>query len=77
MCMVDAQGKPIQYPGITKASWLARGWEIIINNHFVVGNVKTTPLLCARKMLRRGWEVKHGSRGLRLVHGEERIEIPR
>ena len=78
MRMVDAQGERIHYAGITKASLLVRGWdnqEIIINEKFLVGNVKT-PLLCAGKMLRRGWEVKHGTRGHCLSHGEKRIEIP-
>ena len=76
--MVDAQGKQIQYAGITRASLLVRGWdnqEIIINEKFVVGNVKT-PLLCAGKMLRQGWEVKHGERGLCLSHEKKGIEIP-
>ena len=78
MRMVDAQGKRIQYAGITKASLLVKGWnnqEIIINEKFVVGNVKT-PLLCAGKMLRQGWEVKHGTHGLCLSHGEKQVEIP-
>ena len=42
---------------------------------FVLGNVQH-PILCAGKLLRRGWSLQRSDDGLELRHDEKGIEVP-
>ena len=55
--MVDAQGKQISHDGVTKARLRttdANGKNVEMVEEFVLGNVKH-PILCAGRLLRKGW----------------------
>ena len=57
--MVDAQGRKIPHEGITKAKIRLTGKggrQVELVEEFVLGNVQH-PILCAGKLLRRGWSL--------------------
>ena len=57
--MVDAQGKKIAHDGVTKARIRIEdknGKVFELLEDFVLGNVQH-PILCAGKLLRRGWSL--------------------
>ena len=55
--MVDAQGRKIRHEGTTKAKIRLMGKDgrqVELVEELVLGNVQR-PILCAAKLLRRGW----------------------
>ena len=77
--MVDAQGKKIAHDGVTKARIRIEdknGKIFELLEDFVLGNVQH-PILCAGKLLRRGWSLQKTDGGpLELRHEEKGIEVP-
>ena len=76
--MVDAQGRKIAHDGMTRAKirMVDRiGKTIEIYEDFVLGNVHH-PILCARKLLRRGWSLGEVDGSLRLRHEGRSVDIP-
>ena len=68
--MIDAQGREIKHDGVTKARvqvWSKDGKLIEIVEDFVLGNVKH-PILCAGRMMKRGWDIKREEGEPCLVH---------
>ena len=77
--MVDAQGRKIAHDGVTKARVRIEdknGKIFELLEDFVLGNVQH-PMLCAGKLLRRGWSLQKADGGpLELRHEEKGIEVP-
>ena len=76
--MVDAQGKHIAHNGVTKArisTTDANGKKIEMVEEFVLGNVQH-PILCAGRLLRRGWSIEGENGQLGLQHKERGIHVP-
>ena len=76
--MVDAQGRKIAHEGITRARVRVRdktGKEIELVEEFVLGNVQH-PILCAGKLLKRGWSLSSVDGSLRLRHETREVDIP-
>ena len=77
--MVDAQGTKIAHQGLTKARIKiedSEGKAIELIEEFVSGNVQH-PILCAGRVLRRGWSISGGNDGkMFLCHEERNLKIP-
>ena len=76
--MVDAQGTRIAHQGLTGAKVRVKdvnGKEIEIIEEFVLGNVQH-PIICAGRLLRRGWSIQSKEDSLQLCHTERDIIIP-
>ena len=76
--LVDAQGKNIVHNGITKASVRSmdsNGKQIELVEEFVLGSVQN-PILCAGKLLRKGWSISSTGDGLNLRHEEKQVSVP-
>ena len=77
--MVDAQGTKIAHQGLTKAKIKiedSEGKDIELIEEFVLGNVQH-PILCAGRLLRKGWSISGGSDGkMFLFHEERNLKIP-
>lgn len=76
--MVDAQGKKIEHQGLTRAKVRIKdinGKEIEIIEEFILGNAQR-PIMCAGRLLRKGWSVQSKENGLQLCHGDRDINIP-
>ena len=76
--MIDAQGKRIAHDGVTRVRIRVedkRGKPFELVEEFVLGNVQH-PILCAGKLLRRGWSLQRSDDGLELRHDEKGIEVP-
>ena len=76
--MVDAQGTRIAHQGLTRAKVRVKdvnGKEIEIIEEFVLGNVQH-PIICAGRLLRRGWSIQSKEDSLQLCHTERDIIIP-
>lgn len=50
------------------------GKEIEIIEEFILGNVQR-PVMCAGRLLRKGWSVQSKDNGLQLCHGDRDIAI--
>ena len=76
--MVDAQGKRIAHSGVTKArisTTDASGKRVEMVEEFVLGNVQH-PILCAGRLLRRGWSIEAEDGQLELQHKGRGIHVP-
>ena len=76
--MVDAQGEKIERNGVTKArvrTTDASGKQIELVEEFVLGNAQR-PILCAGKLLRKGWSISSAEDGLNLKHEEKQVPVP-
>ena len=76
--MVDAQGKKIEHDGITKArirTTDTNGKQVELVEEFVLGNVQH-PILCAGKLLRKGWSITSAGDSLSLQHEERQVSVP-
>ena len=76
--MVDAQGKKIPYSGMTRAKSRMKdrtGKVIEIYEDFVLGSVQH-PILCAGKLLKRGWSLGEVQGELHLRHEGRSVDIP-
>ena len=76
--MVDAQGKRIAHNGVTKAKICttdANGKRVELVEEFVLGNVQH-PILCAGRLLRRGWTIGGDNGQLALQHKGRDIKVP-
>ena len=73
--MVDAQGRKIERSGTTKArvrTMDSSGRQIELLEEFVLGNVQR-PILCAGKLLRKGWSINSAGDSLDLRHEEKQV----
>ena len=78
MKMVDAQGRKIAHDGMTRAEVRMvdrSGKTIEIYEDFVLGNVQR-PILCAGKLLRRGWSLGKVDGSLHVRHEGRSVDIP-
>ena len=76
--MVDAQGRKIAHEGVTRAKIRMvdrTGKTIEIYEDFVLGNVQH-PILCAGKLLKRGWSLGEVDGILHLRHKARSHDIP-
>ena len=76
--MVDAQGKQIAHDGVTRARLRTRdanGKNVEMVEEFVLGNVKH-PILCAGRLLRKGWCIENEGGSLTLQHKERSVVVP-
>ena len=76
--MVDAQGKSIEHDGITKARIRVvdkNGKVVELVEEFILGNVQH-PILCAGRLLKRGWCLGGMDGVLSLKHEEKSVDIP-
>ena len=76
--MVDAQGKKISHTGITRAKVRMvdrRGKVVEIYEDFLLGSVQH-PILCAGKLLKRGWSLGEVEGSLHLRHEGRSVDIP-
>ena len=76
--MVEAQGRRIAYDGLARAKVRIKdrsGKMVEIVEEFVLGNVHH-PILCAGRLLKRGWSLGGVEGQLHLKHDERRIEVP-
>ena len=76
--MVDAQGTHIAHDGVTRAKIRTtdrNGKEIELVEDFVLGNVQH-PILCAGKLLKKGWSICGGSGNVDLRHERRDISVP-
>ena len=72
--MVDTQGKKIDHSGVTKArvrTMGSNGKQIELVEEFVLGHVQHQ-VLCAGKLLRKGWSIS----SLNLRHEEKQVSVP-
>ena len=76
--MIDAQGKRIAHDGVTKARLRttdSQGKTIEMVEEFILGNVQR-PILCAGKLLRKGWSICNTQHGLGLRNEEKDVSVP-
>ena len=76
--MVDAQGKKIPYSGMARAKIRMKdrtGKVVEIYEDFVLGSVQH-PILCAGKLLKRGWSLGEVQGALHLRHEARSVDIP-
>ena len=74
--MVDAQGRKIPVPAKAKIRLVGSdGRQIELVEEFVLGNVQH-PILCAGKLLRRGWSLGNVDGSLHLKHEGRAVNIP-
>ena len=76
--MIDAQGKRIAHDGVTKArlrTTASQGKTIEMVEDFILGNVQH-PILCAGKLLRKGWSICNTQHGLSLRNEEKDVSVP-
>ena len=76
--MVDAQGKKIPHSGMTRAKIRMQdrtGKIVEIYEDFVLGSVQH-PILCAGKLLKRGWSLGGVQGALHLRHEGRSVDIP-
>ena len=78
LMMVDAQGKRIPHNGMTRAKvrMTDRTGKIVeIYEDFALGSVQH-PILCAGKLLKRGWSLGEVQGSLHLKHEGRAVNIP-
>ena len=76
--MVDAQGKKIPHNGMTRARVRMvdrKGKVVEIYEDFALGSVQH-PILCAGKLLKRGWSLGEVEGSLHLRHEGRSVDIP-
>ena len=76
--MIDAQGKRIAHDGVTKARLRtvdSKGKTMEMVEEFILGNVQH-PILCAGKLLRKGWSICNTHHGLSLRNEEKDVSVP-
>ena len=76
--MVDAQGKKIPHSGMTRAKvrMVDRNGKVVeIYEDFALGSVQH-PILCAGKLLKRGWSLGEVEGSLHLRHEGRSVDIP-
>ena len=76
--MVDAHKKQIAHDGVTRARLRTRdanGKNVEMVEEFVLGNVKH-PILCAGRLLRKGWCIENEGGSLTLQHEERSVVVP-
>ena len=76
--MVDAQGKKIPHSGMTRARVRMvdrKGKVVEIYEDFALGSVQR-PILCAGKLLKRGWSLGEVEGSLHLRHEGRSVGIP-